>query len=398
LKTSPWNDTSLGMKKAILALEDGRTFDCHCFTGSGEAGGEAVFNTSMTGYQEVLTDPSYRGQVVTMTYPLIGNYGVNLEDVESDRIQVAAFVVREYQHFHSNHRSTGSLSDYLKTQGIMGIDGLDTRALTLHLRNSGAMRVFISTEDIDPLSCVEKARQVPSMAGQDLASVVSTRLPYRWMNNEILPIDRTEYLDPAMALTSKIWKHRSGLRSVVALDFGIKTNILRCLEQCGCEVIVVPAATTADTIRAMAPDGIFLSNGPGDPEPVDYAVQTVRSLLGFRPIFGICLGIQILGLAMGGKTYKLKFGHRGANQPVKNLKTGRIEITSQNHGFAVDIATLSTDDVEITHVNLNDKTLEGFRHRTLPVFAVQYHPEASPGPQDAQYLFNEFTQLMMADQ
>jgi carbamoyl-phosphate synthase small subunit len=377
------------MKKAILALEDGRTFDCHCFTGSGEAGGEAVFNTSMTGYQEVLTDPSYRGQVVTMTYPLIGNYGVNPEDVESDRIQVAAFVVREYQHFPSNYRSTGSLSDYLKTQGVMGIDGLDTRALTLHLRNSGAMRVFISTEDPDPLSCVEKARQVPSMIGQDLASVVSTRLPYRWMNNEIIPI---EY--PATALAQKIWKHRDRLRSVVALDFGMKYNILRCLEQSGCEVIVVPAATSADTIRDMAPDGIFLSNGPGDPEPVEYAVQTVRALLGFRPIFGICLGIQILGLAMGGKTYKLKFGHRGANQPVKNLKTGRIEITSQNHGFAVDIATLGANDVEITHVNLNDQTLEGFRHRTLPVFAVQYHPEASPGPQDAQYLFKEFTRLM----
>lgn len=379
----------VNMKKAILALEDGRTFDCQCFTGSGEAGGEAVFNTSMTGYQEVLTDPSYRGQVVTMTYPLIGNYGVNPEDVESDRIQVAAFVVREYQHFPSNYRSTGSLADYLKIQGVMGIDGLDTRALTLHLRNSGAMRVFISTEDPDSLSCVEKARRVPSMIGQDLASVVSTRLPYRWMHNEILSIE-----NPAMALTSKIWKHRGRLRSVVAFDFGIKTNILRCLDQCGCEVIVVPAATSADTIRELAPDGIFLSNGPGDPEPVDYAVQTVRSLLGFRPIFGICLGIQILGLAMGGKTYKLKFGHRGANQPVKNLKTGRIEITSQNHGFAVDIATLSAKDVEITHVNLNDQTLEGFRHRTLPAFAVQYHPEASPGPQDAQYLFDEFTRLM----
>lgn len=377
------------MKKAILALEDGRTFDCHCFTGSGEAGGEAVFNTSMTGYQEVLTDPSYRGQVVTMTYPLIGNYGVNPEDVESDRIQVAAFVVREYQDFPSNYRSTGSLSDYLKKQGVMGIDGLDTRALTLHLRNSGAMRVFISTEDPDPLSCVAKARQVLSMVGQDLASVVSTRLPYRWWNNEILHI-----ADPEKALTQKIWKHRDRLRSVVAFDFGMKYNILRCLEQSGCEVIVVPAATSADTIRDMAPNGIFLSNGPGDPEPVDYAVQTIRNLLGFRPIFGICLGIQILGLAMGGKTYKLKFGHRGANQPVKNLKTGRIEITSQNHGFAVDIATLSPDDVEITHVNLNDQTLEGFRHRTLPAFAVQYHPEASPGPEDAQYLFNEFTRMM----
>jgi carbamoyl-phosphate synthase small subunit len=377
------------MKKAILALEDGRTFDCQCFTGSGEAGGEAVFNTSMTGYQEVLTDPSYRGQVVTMTYPLIGNYGVNPEDVESDRIQVAAFVVREYQHFPSNFRSSGSLSDYLKKQNVMGIDGLDTRALTLHLRNSGAMRVFISTEDPDPLSCVEKARRIPSMVGQDLASVVSTRLPYRWMNNEILPID-----DLKAAISQNAWKHRGRLRSVVALDFGMKYNILRCLEQSGCEVIVVPAATSADLIRDMAPDGIFLSNGPGDPEPVDYAVQTIRNLLEFRPIFGICLGIQILGLAMGGKTYKLKFGHRGANQPVKNLKTGRIEITSQNHGFAVDIATLSKNDVEITHVNLNDQTLEGFRHRALPVFAVQYHPEASPGPQDAQYLFDEFTRLM----
>jgi carbamoyl-phosphate synthase small subunit len=377
------------MKKAILALEDGRTFDCRCFTGSGEAGGEAVFNTSMTGYQEVLTDPSYRGQVVTMTYPLIGNYGVNPEDIESDRIQVSAFVVREYQHFPSNYRSTGSLADYLKKQGVMGVDGLDTRALTLHLRNSGAMRVFISTEDPDPRSCVEKARLVPSMIGQDLASVVSTPLPYRWIHDGILPIDET-----ATALSQKLWKHRDRLRSVVAFDFGIKTNILKCLEKCGCEVIVVPAATSADTIRDMAPDGIFLSNGPGDPEPVDYAVQTVRSLLGFRPIFGICLGIQILGLAMGGQTYKLKFGHRGANQPVKNLKTGRIEITSQNHGFAVDIATLSAKDVEITHVNLNDQTLEGFRHRTLPAFAVQYHPEASPGPQDAQYLFDEFIRLM----
>jgi len=380
---------SVNMKRAILALEDGRSFTCRCFTGSGEAGGEAVFNTGMTGYQEVLTDPSYRGQVVTMTYPLIGNYGVNPEDVESDRIQVAAFVVREYQPSPSNYRSTCSLSDYLNTQQVMGVDGLDTRALTLHLRNAGAMRVFISTEDPDPLSCVEKARQLPSMVGQDLASVVSTHKPYRWVNGEILPIE-----NPETALTSTIWKHRGNQHSVVAFDFGIKTNILRCLQQAECEVIVVPAATSAETIRNMAPEGIFLSNGPGDPEPLSYAVQTARNLLGYRPLFGICLGIQILGLAMGGKTYKLKFGHRGANQPVKNLKTGRIEITSQNHGFAVDIATLSPDDAEITHINLNDRTLEGFRHRTLPAFAVQYHPEASPGPHDAQYLFDDFTRMM----
>lgn len=375
------------MKKALLALEDGRTFPCRCFTGSGEAGGEAVFNTGMTGYQEVLTDPSYRGQVVTMTYPLIGNYGTNPQDIESDRIQVSAFVVREYQDFPSNFRSTRSLSEYLKTQGVMGIDSLDTRALTLHLRTAGAMRVFISTEDPDPRSCVEKARQLPSMIGQDLASVVSTRRPYRWQDDRVIPLESAE-------LNAGIWKHRGDRRSVVAFDFGIKYNILRCLENSGCDVIVVPADTSSDAVKAMAPDGIFLSNGPGDPEPVAYAAETIRSLLGYRPIFGICLGIQLLGLAMGGRTYKLKFGHRGANQPVKNLKTGRIEITSQNHGFAVDIASLSPDEAEITHVNLNDQTLEGFRHRTLPAFAVQYHPEASPGPHDAQYLFDEFNRLM----
>ncbi len=379
------------MIKAILALEDGRTFDCNSFTGRGEASGEAVFNTSMTGYQEVLTDPSYRGQVVTMTYPLIGNYGVNPEDVESDRIQVAAFVVREYEDFHSNFRSRGSLADYLMKQNVMGIDGLDTRALTLHLRNSGAMRVFVSTENTDPLSCVNKARQIPSMIGQDLATVVSTGCPYRWIKGEIIPIE-----NHADAFTQRVWKHRGSKHSVVAYDFGIKYNILRCIEQAGCEVVVVPASTPAGFIRTMSPDGIFLSNGPGDPEPVGYAVETIRQLLGYRPIFGICLGIQLLGLAVGAKTYKLKFGHRGSNQPVKNLKTGRIEITSQNHGFAVDMKTLNPEDIEVTHLSLNDNTLEGFRHRSLPVFAVQYHPEASPGPNDAQYLFDDFTRLMTA--
>lgn len=374
--------------KAILALEDGRTFPCMSFTGPGEAWGEAVFNTGMSGYQEVLTDPSYRGQVVTMTYPLIGNYGVNPEDVESDRIQVAAFVVREYQPFYSNWRATLSLADYLKSQRIMGIEDLDTRALTLHLRQRGAMRAYISTEDLDPKRCVEKARSTPSMIGQNLVRVVTPERPFRWENGKALFDDAPEAL-----LRSDGWRHPEK-KTVIAMDCGAKYNILRCLEEAGCEVIVVPSDTPASVIREMKPDGIFLSNGPGDPEPVQDTVQTVRELLGFRPMFGICLGIQMLGLAMDGKTSKLKFGHRGANQPVKNLLTGRIEITSQNHGFVVDIDSLDPKSVEITHVNLNDGTLEGFRHKRLPIFAVQYHPEASPGPHDARYLFDDFVRLM----
>ncbi|QTA85312.1 glutamine-hydrolyzing carbamoyl-phosphate synthase small subunit [Desulfonema magnum] len=373
--------------KTLLALEDGRTFDCRSFTGPGETSGEIVFNTSMTGYQEVLTDPSYKGQMVTMTYPLIGNYGVNPEDTESDRIQVSAFIVREYQHFPSNFRASATLEDYLKKQGIMGIEELDTRALTRHIRNAGAMRAFISTEDLDPVSLVKRAGEIPSMVGQDLARQVTTSVPYYWTDGKPVPCD-------ASVSDKMIWKHRGKKHAVVAFDFGIKYNILRCLESAGCEIIVVPASTGADTIKAMSPDGIFLSNGPGDPEPVTYAVETIQSLLGYCPMFGICLGHQILGLALGGKTFKLKFGHRGANQPVKNLLTGKIEITSQNHGFAVDRDSLDKKDFEITHINLNDNTLEGFRHRKYPVFAVQYHPEASPGPHDANYLFDEFTNLM----
>ena len=373
---------------ALLALEDGRTFACRSFTGPGETGGEIVFNTSMTGYQEVLTDPSYCGQMVTMTYPLVGNYGVNPEDVESHGIQVAAFLVREYQAVPSNYRSTGTLADYLKAQGVLGLEDFDTRALTRHIRTAGAMRAYISTEDLDPASLVKRANDIPGMSGQDLASVASTTQPYYWRAGK--PI----LIEPETALDKGIWQYCREKYSVVAFDFGIKYNILRCLERMGCKVVVVPASTTADVVKAMSPDGIFLSNGPGDPEPVTYAVKTIEELLGYRPIFGICLGIQLLGIALGAKTFKLKFGHRGANQPVKHFQTGRVEITSQNHGFAVDTDTLNANEVEITHMNLNDNTLEGFRHRKLPLFAVQYHPEASPGPHDTRYLFENFTKMM----
>jgi carbamoyl-phosphate synthase small subunit len=374
---------------ALLALEDGRTFACRSFTGPGEASGEVVFNTGMTGYQEVLTDPSYSGQMVVMTYPLIGNYGVNAEDIESSRIQVAAFLIKEYQPYPSNFRSTATLADYLKTQGILGVERLDTRAVTRHIRNAGAMRAIISTDELNPASLVKKANAIPKMTGLNLAKLVTTRKPFYWadgkpefFNPEIRPLDKT------------IWQQRKSKPAVVAFDFGIKFNILRQLEQAGFELLVVPSSTPAGTIHTLEPDGIFLSNGPGDPEPVTDAIETIRSLLDYRPIFGICLGHQLLGLALGAKTFKLKFGHRGANQPVKNFRSGKVEITSQNHGFAVDTESLQGNDVEITHINLNDNTLEGFRHRNYPILSVQYHPEASPGPHDARYLFDEFKELI----
>ena len=374
--------------KALLALEDGRIFPCRSFTGPGEATGEVVFNTSMTGYQEILTDPSYYGQMVTMTYPLIGNYGVCPEDIESDKIQVAAFIVKEYQDFPSNFRSRGTLADYLIKGHVLGIEDLDTRALTRHIRKAGAMRAVISNSDFDPDSLVQKARQIPSMQGSDLVGKVTTKKPYFWRYNQPDYIDINKLQDPL------IWRSKGKKHSVVALDFGIKYNIIRCLERAGCEVLVVPAKTDAMTIKKLKPDGIFLSNGPGDPEPVTYAVDTIKELLGFVPIFGICLGMQLLGIAMGGKTMKIKFGHRGGNQPVKNLSTNKVEITSQNHGFAVDLNTIGKDHCAMTHINLNEDSLEGLKNDAQKVFAVQYHPEASPGPHDAAYLFNQFAKVI----
>jgi carbamoyl-phosphate synthase small subunit len=366
---------------AKLALEDGTVFTGRSFGATGETFGEVVFNTSMTGYQEVLTDPSYKGQIVTMTYPLIGNYGINAEDEESRRPQVEGFVVRELTRIPSNFRASGSLDAYLRKNNILGLEGVDTRALVRRLRVRGAMTGVLSTTDLDDHSLVHKARTCPSIVGRDLVRTVVPERSFAWR----------EGFNSAFA--NELLPGREAARHVVALDFGMKWNIPRCLVQVGCRVTVLPGTATADEVLAQKPDGIFLSNGPGDPEPLDYAVGTIRQLVGKRPMFGICLGHQLLGLALGGKTFKLKFGHRGANQPVLNHLSGRVEITTQNHGFAVDPATLPAD-VEPTHVNLNDGTLEGMRHRKYPLFSVQYHPEASAGPHDSSYLFEEFRKLM----
>ncbi len=361
--------------RAILALEDGTVFEGRSFGRQGETTGEVVFNTALCGYQEVLTDPSYSGQIVTMTYPHIGNYGVNPEDVESARPQVAGFVVREAATMASSWRASGQLDRWLDDHGIVGISEIDTRELTRHLRTHGAKRGVVSTLATDVRTLVARAQGSRSMVGLDLAREVTCAERYR--------VDA----DPA---TNRPYR-------VVAYDFGMKRNIVRMLGAAGCEVTVVPATTTAAEALALKPEGVFLSNGPGDPEPVTYAIDAVKRFMDEKlPTFGICLGHQILGLACGGRTFKLKFGHRGANHPVKNLATGQVEITSQNHGFAVDAALFERPEFVQTHVNLNDGTVEGFRHRDLPLISVQYHPEASPGPHDSHYLFGEFIHLMQA--
>ena len=387
-------------KKAILVLADGTIFEGSSFGAEGEAIGEVVFNTSMSGYQEVLTDPSYKGQIVAMTYTQIGNYGIDEEDIESNKLWLSGFIVKENCNYPSNWRSVGTLDEYLKRNNIVSIEGIDTRVLTKHLRDNGAMNGIISSVDLNPASLIKKAQKFPSMTGLDLAKEVTCKEPYKW-NQGLWDIEsgyapdrniqgQTSHINPPIPPFSKGGK---GGFKVIAYDFGIKLNILRNLINVGCDVSIVPASTPAEDVLRMNPDGVFLSNGPGDPDAVTYAIENVRKLIGKKPIFGICLGHQILGLALGGKTYKLKFGHHGGNQPVMDLTTKKVEITCQNHGFAVDMGSLK-GIAELTHINLNDQTVEGLAHTKLPLFSVQYHPEASPGPHDSSYLFQRFVDMM----
>ena len=370
--------------EAILALEDGRFFKGRGFGACAERGGEVVFNTSITGYQEIFTDPSYCGQIVCLTYPQIGNVGANALDNEASRPWIEGLIVRDFSEMASNWRSKQQADAFLKAHGIPIVSHIDTRALVLHIRKHGALRAILSTDSQDGEALVKKARVLPGMTGLDLAQMVTTAKSYEW-------------IEPSAELSQLSGDGNDKLEKpyrVVAYDFGIKQNILRRLVDAGCRVQVVPANTPANHVLAMKPDGVFLSNGPGDPEPCTYAIEAVRKLMGKVPIFGICLGHQIIGLALGGKTFKLKFGHHGGNHPVKNLQTGKVEITAQNHGFCVDPDSLNANDIELTHINLNDQTLEGLRHKSLPLFSVQYHPEASPGPHDSNYLFKDFVELM----
>jgi len=370
---------------AKLALEDGTVFAGTSFGAQGEVDGEVVFNTSMPGYQEILTDPSYRGQIVTMTYPEIGNYGVNDEDVESQKPHLAGFIVRENSRIASNFRSQGSLDDYLRGHNIVGLAGIDTRALVRRIRIEGAMKGMLSTVDLDDDSLVAKAKASPGLVGRDLVREVVPDEARTW-NSDLHSLAHIhDRADPSEYEPESV--------HVVALDFGMKWNIARHLYDVGCRVTILPGTATEEDVLAQNPDGVFLSNGPGDPEPIEYAIETIRGLLGKKPVFGICLGHQLFGLACGAKTFKLKFGHRGANQPVLNLDRGSVEITAQNHGFAVEEASLP-GELEITHRNLNDNTVAGLRHRELPAFSVQYHPEASSGPHDSRYLFQQFRRMM----
>ncbi len=364
-----------------LALEDGTVFTGEAFGADGTHDGEVCFNTSMAGYQEILTDPSYCGQIVTMTYPLIGNYGITEEDIESRGPQVEGFVIKELARRKSNFRATGSLEEWLKAHGVVAIEGVDTRAITRKLRIQGALRGSISTEILDDAALVERARNWSGLVGQDMVKRVAPKEAFKW----------TKGFESQFALDHR---RKTGAYRIVAMDCGMKRNILRNLVETGCDVTVVPPNTPAEAILEHKPDGIFVSNGPGDPEPLEYAINSLKGLIGKAPIFGICLGHQLLSLALGARTYKLKFGHRGGNQPVMNLATRRVEITSQNHGFAVETDSLVKVGGVPTHENLNDKTLEGFSHRDLPIFSVQYHPEASPGPHDATYLFDCFIDMI----
>jgi len=377
---------------AKLALADGTVYTGSRFGASGEVYGEVVFNTSMTGYQEILTDPSYCGQIVTMTYPLIGNYGANAVDVESGGVALRGFIVRELCRFPSNQRLDWSLEDYLEQNGVIGIEGIDTRALVRRIRIHGAMTGVLSTIDIDDESLVNKAQSSPKLVGQDLVREVISGETAEWSESldELVQTSVTPGYDGLHDIATDPAQGPH----VVAIDYGMKWNIPRHLRQLGCRVTVVPGTATAKEVLAHEPDGVFLSNGPGDPRPLDYAIDTIRGLLGHQPIFGICLGHQLLGLALGAEIFKLKFGHRGANQPVLNQATGRVEITTQNHGFALDPESFG-DEIEVTHVNLNDQTVEGIRSRQQAAFGVQYHPEASAGPHDSHYLFGDFRKMLL---